>query len=619
MKNDRLRILIISIFVLWVGLAARTFQIQVIEGDVYSERAESQASRRQIWKPERGRIVDRNGYTLADNLVSWGDVGREYKRVYPEGSLASQVLGYTGKDGQGLQGLEYAFDDKLKGVDGYFHQMVTVKKKAMPGLEKAGIAPIAGLDMVLTIDRDYQEIMEQALAKGVKQLDADRGSALLLDPNTGEILAMSSYPSFNPNTLSLAKGAVIRNDLITLVFEPGSTFKAITAAAALEEHAVDPNLPIDSEGGRMELPNGDVIRDTKDHGVMNMTDAMAYSSNVVFAKIASQVGDEKFYRIVRAFGFGSTTMIELPGEESGTLKPVDRWSARTVLTMAFGHEMMATPLQMVMAYAAIANGGELLQPRLIREWRSPKTGKVVQSSDRKLIRRVISQETASQIRNMLREVVARGTATNIKSDILDFGGKTGTAEKYNVKTGRYDRNSMISSFIGMVPAGNPRFLCMVVIDEPRTAHVGAYTAGPVFKEIMENIYHSPKVSPTPFQLHQAQAKLPCDDISYLGLSLNASKQKAKEFQCPIRIMGDGDRIVSQKMVGDTLWLRANPIGTKVMPDLRGLPLRDALEALGPARSQVVVSGKGWVQEQEPMPLDKLGKEQKIRLVLKEGT
>ncbi|HSQ41428.1 MAG TPA: penicillin-binding protein [Fibrobacteraceae bacterium] len=624
MKPDRINVLLVGLCALWALMFARTFQIQVLESNQYEDRADSQSQRRILWKPERGNILDRDGYVLATNQPFWNKTSMAKHRIFPEGAMACQLLGYTGRDGQGLQGLEYAFDKQLRGIDGWSYLTVDAQKKPIPGMERQGREPVPGVDLILTIQHDYQEIVENALAKGVSELDADRGSALLLDPNTGEILAMASWPGFDPNQPGNARKGTIRNDLISLVYEPGSTFKVVTASAALEEKSISPTQLIDGEGGRMALPNGEVIRDTKDHGMMNMTDAMVYSSNIAYAKIAKTLGNEKFYRYARSFGFGSPTMIESPGEESGSLKPIHMWSARTLMTMAFGHEIMATPLQVAMAYAAIANGGELLQPRIVKELRDPASGAVLQSSDRKVIRRVISQETAAKVRSMLREVVERGTAKNIRSKILDFAGKTGTAEKYSTAEGKYDRSSMISSFVGMVPSNSPRFLCMVVVDEPRSAHVGAYTAGPIFKEIMERIYYHPKVSPIQYHLAQVQGFNPCEAYQYIGLSQASANDLAKKQGCFVTFQGRGPQVIAQRLgsvngESTSLLLTMGNMGTHQMPDLRGLSLRDALDALGPARSSVQVAGKGWVAEQEPLPNTPLTRGQSLRLVLKEKT
>lgn len=622
MKADRIKVLLIGVAALWAVMLLRTFQVQVIEGAEYGDRADSQSQKRIIWKPERGSIVDRNGQLLAGNLPFWDKTEQSMKRIFPEGHMAAQILGFTGKDGQGLQGLEYYFDEKLRGIDGWSYQTVDARRRPLPGMERKGRAPSPGLELVLTIQKEYQEIMENALEKGITELDADRGSALLIDPNSGEILAMASFPTYDPNKPVALNSQAIRNDGVNLVFEPGSTFKLVTASAALEERTIDPEQMIDGENGRLDVGNGEVIRDTKAHGLMNMADAMALSSNVAFAKIAKTVGDEKFYRFARSFGFGSPTMVELPGEEPGSLKSPHLWSARTLLTMAMGHEVMATPLQMAMAYSAVANGGELLQPHIVKEWRNPETKETVQAVGRKLVRRVVSQETAAKVRMMLREVVQRGTAMNIKSDLLDFAGKTGTAEKFSQETGKYERSSMISSFIGMVPASNPRYLCVVVVDEPRNAHVGAFTAGPIFKEIMERIYYHPQVSPTHFRLAQVQGISPCDSGQYIGLSKVSAQNLAKQKNCPVVFQGEGPQVVAQLIGSDgvhnsSLLLSMGKMSSTVMPDLQGLSLRDALDALGTARTNVQVAGKGWVSEQLPLPNTPLVRGQSLKLILKE--
>lgn len=622
MSQERIRILIVLMVAVLGLLFFRTFQIQILEGNTYEDRAENQSRRRQIWKPERGKIIDRNGLLLASSIQTASDHATS-KRFFPQGHLASQLLGFVGREGQGLQGLEYFFEEKLRGIDGWSYQTVNAQRKAMPGLERKGRAPTPGLEMVLTIDQMVQEITENAIRKGFQKLEADRVSAVVLNPNNGEILAMASYPDFDPNYVQSARGKAIRNDLVSLVYEPGSTFKIVTACAALEEQTINPLKMIDGEGGRLRLRHGEVIRDTKDHGQMNMTDAMAYSSNVAFAKIASTLGNERFYRFARAFGFGSPTMVEIPGEESGSLKPPHEWSGRTLVTMAMGHEVMATPLQMAMAFATVANGGELLEPRVIREWRNPNTGEIVEQSSRRVVRRVISKETAAMVRSMLHEVVRRGTARNIKSDFLDFAGKTGTAEKFDRSENRYNRNSMVSSFIGMVPSNNPQYVTAVVVDEPRTARVGARTAAPIFQEIMERIYLNPKVSPVQFQLTQVESLDPCAELNLVGMGVSAAKELARKYGCHLDLKGSGAQIISQKVDNHSKQpsltvLAGNPL-RKAMPDLRGLPARDALELLGSLQGQVEIAGQGFVREQFPLPEMPVYRGQNLKLILGEGS
>lgn len=620
MRNgDRIRWLIIAVIGLWVIFVLRTFQIQVIDNNYYADRAEKQSQRRIIWKPVRGRITDRTGIPFADNVALDGKAMTQ-KRIFPQGQLAAQLLGQVGRDGQGLMGLEYLFDEKLRGVDGWSYKMVDNKRNYLPGMETIGLPPTPGLDLVLTLDRDMQEIVETALAEGVQKLEADGGAALVMDPYTGEILAMASYPTYDPNLVSTGRARSNRNDIVSLVFEPGSTFKLVTASAALEEKAVDPKRKFSGEGGRFLLSNGDVIRDTKDHGDMDMTEAMAMSSNIVFAKIAQEVGQEKYFRYVRSFGFGSPTQVEIPGEESGMLKPVHQWSGRTLMTMAFGHEIMVTPLQMIMAFNAIANGGILLKPTVVREWHNSMSGEVIFHNKPDTVRRVVSEETAAQVRQMLREVVQVGTARNIVSDYLDFAGKTGTAEKYNTTTGRYDRSSQISSFIGMVPASNPRYVCMVLVDEPRTATVGAFTAGPVFKQILERLYYNPQVSPLHYNLAQVAAQPICQDASFISLSQTDAQKRAKSMHCRLGFEGQGSHVVAQRVASQPsadLTLTLGEYRRTEMPDVRGLSLRDALDVLGNTRNQVHVAGKGWVAEQFPEPSMPLARGDICRLVLKE--
>lgn len=618
-SGDRIRWLIIAVVAIWAVFVLRTFQIQVIDGDYYAARAEKQSQRRIIWTPVRGRITDREGIPFADNMAPDAK-SSERRRIFPQGHLAAQLLGQVGRDGQGLMGLEYYFDEKLRGVDGWSYKTVDNKRNYLPGMEKVGMPPTPGLDLVLTLSRDMQEIVETALAEGVQKLEADGGAALVMDPYTGEILAMASYPTYDPNQMSSGRARSNRNDIVSLVFEPGSTFKLVTASAALEEKAVDPKKVFSGEGGRMQLANGEVIRDTKDHGDMDMTGAMVYSSNIVFAKIAQEVGQEKFFRYVRSFGFGAPTQVEIPGEESGMLKPVHQWSGRTLLTMAFGHEIMVTPLQMIMAFNAVANGGMLLKPTVVRQWHNSLSGEVIFQNKPDTVRRVVSEETAAQVRQMLREVVQVGTARNIVSKYLDFAGKTGTAEKYNVTTGRYDRSSQISSFIGMVPASNPRYVCMVLIDEPRTATVGAFTAGPVFKEIMERIYFHPRVSPAHYNLAQAALEPVCKDASFIGLARLDAERKARELPCALEFTGEGTHVVAQKLASKPkakLELVLGEYRRTEMPDVRGLSLRDALEVLGGTRNQVKVEGLGWVAEQYPEPSAPLARGEICKLVLKE--
>lgn len=621
MHLDRISWLFVFFVALWALLLARTFQIQILEEEKYSEIANLRARDRVIRKAPRGRILDRNGFVLAQSIQEKNKDGKlETKRIYPQGVLASQLVGQVGKDGQGIYGLEVLFDERFRGTDGWQTRVLNVDRQIQAGRKMEGRDPIPGEDLVLTIDRNMQEVVEKALKDGVETFLAESGSAIVMDPYTGEILAMASYPTFDPNAPVSAATRAKRNDIVSLAFEPGSIFKLVTAATAIETKSVDPNTVFSGEKGRWVLDNGDVIRDTHDHGDMDMTAAMAMSSNIVFAKIADLVGDKRFYRYVRSFGFGSKTSVELPGEESGRLKPTHEWSGRTLKTMGFGHEILVTPLQMVMAFCAIANGGKLMQPTIIREWRSAD-GEILEKKKPEEVRRVVSEKTASRVRSMLREVVEAGTAKLVNSKKLPgivFGGKTGTAEKYNQELRRYDHTKQVASFIGLAPAENPRYVCMVLVDDPKTRTVGGLTSGPIFRKIMEGIYFLPSTSPVPFNLSRVSPSEKCN-VEFVGLSRADAKLLADDRKCEISFEGEGSTVVATEYDFENSGrkLRLGSPNAQKMPDLKGLTLRDALEQIGEFSGTVEYEGVGRVKSQSPAPNATLKRGEKFKLVLSE--
>lgn len=620
-RLDRLSAVILLFAGLWLVLLLQTFRIQIIESDKYSAVANNQAHSRIIAKPERGKIYDRNGRVFAETIKSDTNGTLEDRRLFTQGTLASQLIGQVGHDGQGLRGLEFMFDERLRGIDGWQRRVKDAKSRVRPGLDDEGRAAVPGMNLVLTIDRDMQEIVENALKTGVENYQAESGSAIVVDPQTGEILAMASYPTYDPNAGASAASRANRNDIVSLAFEPGSIFKLVTASTAIEEHAVDPEKVFSGEGGRWTLPDGSLIRDTHDHGDMNMTQAMAKSSNIVFAKIADEIGPTTFYRYVRAFGFGSKTLVDIPGEESGVLKPVPEWSGRTLKTMGFGHEILVTPLQMAMAFSVVANGGKLMQPTIVREWLNPD-GSVDAYNEPVVVRRVISEETAARVRTMLREVVLEGTGKSVVSSKLpdmDFGGKTGTAEKYSQELKRYDHTKQVASFIGLAPVQNPRYVCMVLVDDPKTFTVGGLTAGPVFRSIMEGIYMNPRLSPVPYNLVRVSPNTNCN-VDFVGLSKPDAMKLSAAKNCPVNFSSDGSVVVSQKRnmeTGSGLVLAMNTVVASRMPDLKGLSLRDALDILGNVRASVKYTGKGRVVDQFPVADSPLSRGMECRLVLKE--
>lgn len=597
-------------------LAWQTINIQVVNREVYQTQTESMVVSTKNVHADRGRILDRNGNVFADNV---SDSANNYSRLFLQGKLASQLIGKVGHDGKGSMGLELTFDEKLRGVSGL---RVGVKDLYTRSREVAKAEP--GMSLVLTIDKNIQEIVERELKDGVEEFDAKSASAVVVEPYTGEILAMASYPTFDPNSKTQGVGRMSKNDIVSMSYEPGSTFKVITAAAAIENKVVDPARVYEDEGKCWKWnPKSEKICDTHIYGDMDMSEAMVQSSNIVFAKIADEVGADKLYHMARSFGFGMPTSEFFAGEENGRLlKPYElKRDDRTLKTMGFGHAVSVTPIQMAMAYAAVANGGVLMEPMIVREWRDAQDS-VVEKRAPTPVRRVISESTASTIRSMLYRVVNSGTAKKVVSkkipDVL-FGGKTGTAEKFNQETQKYDRDHQVASFIGLAPVEDTRYVCLVLVDDPQGKHVGGLTAGPIFRRIMEGIYYNPETSPLSHNLAQVKSQNPCD-VEFMGLTVDGAKKLADDKGCKVTFVGEGNRVMSQNVdgMGDAgIVLSLGNVSASRMPDLNGLSLRDAMEIMGNIRVNVEYEGKGRVVAQSPKPEEELRKGTICKLTLKE--
>lgn len=604
-------------------LIFQTFDIQVLNRNVYQENTRSMVTHTKNLYAERGSIMDRNGVVFAESMRDTSD-NLGYSRLFLQGSLASQIVGKVGYNGAGSMGMEQIYNDSLRGDEGIRVSVQDAKRREVLSRSTDVVQAKSGLDLVLTIDRNMQEIVEKALKDGVAEFTAKSASAVVVDPYTGEILAMASYPTFDPNSRNQGVDRAAKNEIVSMSYEPGSTFKVITAAAALENHVVSPQKIYANEGKCWKWnPRSERICDTHVYGDMDMSEAMVQSSNIVFAKIASEVGAMRMYRMARAFGIGERAFDNYVGEESGRLlKPAELTrDDRTLKTMGFGHAVSVTPIQMVMAYAAIANGGKLMRPQIVKEWRNSK-GDVVKKIEPMELRRVISEKTAATIRKMLYNVVNSGTAKRVASqkltDVL-FGGKTGTAEKYNRETRSYDRNSQVASFIGLAPSEDTRYVCLVLVDDPQEKHVGGLTAGPIFRRIMEGIYYHPAISPLAHNLKQVKLGSPCDK-DFAGMMVSAAKDFAKRNKCPVRFEGKGLRVISERMdaglVNGKTLLLGDAVASK-MPNLQGLSLKDALEVMGNIRMNVEYTGKGRVVAQEPKAEEALQKGAICKLTLKE--
>jgi cell division protein FtsI (penicillin-binding protein 3)/stage V sporulation protein D (sporulation-specific penicillin-binding protein) len=412
---------------------------------------------------------------------------RDTTRIYPNGSMLCHVIGFTDFEHRGIQGVESSMDEYLHGQDGYRfieHNRAGQEIVLYRGQERA---PRDGYQVHLTIDLNLQNIVENEIDAAVREYSPQKATIILMRPQTGEILAMANRPNFDLNQRSEAKPEQMKNRAIIDMMEPGSTFKIVTAAAALNEHKVRPDTMIFCENGVWNF-GGRPLHDHKGYGDLTVQDVLVKSSNIGAAKLALSVGEQKFYEYIRRFGFGDRSGIELPGEIPGVIRPPQTWSKISISRIPMGHEVGVTPLQMTIAMATIANGGKLITPRIVKSI-TTEQGKTITTFSPTVLRQVISPETAAQVGNALRGVVSdRGTAAAAAVPGFTISGKTGTAQKVDPKGG-YEHGKYVVSFSGYLPSDHPEFVGLVVLDDAKTKNpelnYGGLVAGPIFARIAE--------------------------------------------------------------------------------------------------------------------------------------
>jgi cell division protein FtsI (penicillin-binding protein 3) len=414
----------------------------------------------------------------------------DQKRSYPYRSLAAQTIGFANGDDEGQAGIERSENDLLEGD---VIKIIQERNRLGGVYDETLVDPnqtVPPKDIVLTIDKSIQLITEQALAEGVTNADARAGMAIVLDPATGEILAIANYPTFDPENL---KGGATNsaNNAIQNVYSPGSVFKLVTYSSALEKDLFKPTDMIDAGNGTIEVA-GHKFTDSHHVGRVNYAEALAHSSNVCAIKTGLRVGKTDFYSMVKKMGFGSRTGVELPAETAGIVRNPDKWNGDSLASMSIGYEIGVTPLQMATAFATIANDGIKNQPHIIKEIRSSEGNTISITEPNQS--QVVSAETARNLRTMLRQVVLTGTGRRAQLDGYTSAGKTGTAWKFDPKTKRVDRGKYMSTFIGFAPVEDPKFLVAVVMDEPKSgARDGGAVSAPVFKEIEQQLLENANV------------------------------------------------------------------------------------------------------------------------------
>src|SRR3954447_13829500 len=408
-------------------------------------------------------------------------------RIYPNGSMLCHVIGFTDFDHHGIQGVEASMEEYLHGQDGYrFIEHNRAGQEIVPyrGQERASRD---GYQVRLTVDLGLQSIVEEEIDAAVQEYSPQKATIILMRPQTGEILAIANRPDFDLNLRSEAKPEQMKNRAIIDMMEPGSTFKIVVAAAALNEHKVRPDTTIFCENGIWNF-GGRPLHDHKAYADLSVQDILVKSSNIGAAKLALSVGDQKFYEYIRRFGFGERSGIELPGEIPGVIRPPQSWSKISITRIPMGHEVGVTPLQMTIAMATIANGGKLITPRIVKSI-TTEDGKTITTFSPTVLRQVISPETAAQVGNALRGVVSdRGTAASAAVPGFTISGKTGTAQKVDPKGG-YEHGKYVVSFSGYLPSEKPEFVGIVVLDDAKTSNpelnYGGLVAGPIFARVAE--------------------------------------------------------------------------------------------------------------------------------------
>ncbi|MGB8479984.1 MAG: penicillin-binding transpeptidase domain-containing protein [Acidobacteriaceae bacterium] len=429
---------------------------------------------------------------------------KEFKRYYPDNDLAAQVLGYVSLDDNGLGGVEHRFDGALHGTAGQMLTAVDAHRHSYGSVEKE---PTPGQNMVLTLDAKIQFMAEQALDHAMERTKALNGTVVVQDPHTGQILALAIRPTFNPNNIHEIRPAMLLNHAVSDVYEPGSTFKLVPFSAALQEKIVTPESMIPTFGGQINVA-GRIVHDDRDaiiyenhHGnMLSVRQALAESSQVVAIQLAERLGKDRFYQYIHAYGFGQKSEIELPGETRGLLKPPNRWQATTIGSIPMGQEVGVTPIQLVTMASTIANGGVYLPPHIVLEKTSAQKGSprlvpaafhpedTVPDTLPAGAHRVISTMTAAEMRSMMEGVVMSGTGTTAQLNGYSAAGKTGTAQKIDVRTRTYSKTKYIASFVGFAPVNNPAITVAVIIDSPTVgSHFGRAASAPVFQELAQQV------------------------------------------------------------------------------------------------------------------------------------
>ena len=630
----RFRIRIISLLVIsfWIVLCGKLFNVQIIKSDENRKKLNAQAFRKELIPAERGNIYDRNGDALTRNLAHYTvsvnpskvnnkkalakdlqkitgrpfeyyikklnseknfeflernlkydiqknnlqsiyniNIEKHYRRTYPHGSIASQILGYTDTEDKGISGIEKDYDKFLSGTPGQ-----VIKSRGWQGKyqSRSGLpytSSVDGKNIKLSIDLNYQSILQEELKKRKKETNSISAMGVIMNPQTGAILAMASVPDFDNNYFSKYRIDNHHCRAITDQFEPGSTFKIVAAVAALSEKKINLTDEFNCENGEFEYFN-QIVKDHEAYDQLTLPQIIKHSSNIGIIKIAERLGNKTIHKYAKLFGFGSATNIGIKGETSGSLKPYKNWSRISVGQISMGHEIAVSTIQLATAFAAIANGGYLVKPYIVEQIVRPDYNieKIIET---RFKRKIASQKIMDEVKKMLRQVVSDGTGVEADIPGWEIAGKTGTAQKYI--NGKYSDNEFISNFVGFFPLKEPQILSAIILDEPDVPmHWGGQGAAVAFKRIISRI------------INMDDKIRPPEKKQNLLAHIHYKEQLKKEIntnQFPV-----------------SLSTKASDKNIKV-PNLKGKSLKKAIDIINKTGLKIKIEGSGRVVSQKPRP------------------
>jgi len=676
-RKKNIRVYIVgAIFVLaTLGLWVKLIKVQVFGHTEYKIRADKQVIVSNVIPPIRGSIFDRNGRPLALNVRSYSvflrprdvkdrglvvssvaralgiskssvrkklrtsnnfvwvkrrcfpkpsdlealkklagvGVNREADRVYPHGDVAAKIIGFVGVDNKGLGGIEVSMNKELSGIPGREEILMNGEYRASGNVKYQVKAPQNGRDVLLTLDATIQEIAEHELCNAVRRNNAKGGSLIIMEVASGDILALAELPAPTRRTSNGRSNSFWTLHSLTNIYEPGSTFKLVTTAALLEENKIKASDIFDAEEGRANLGYA-VISDPHPHGFITFAEGFKVSSNIVLAKAARRLTPQEFYSRIRLFGFGSKTKIKLCGESAGSIADVEAWSKRTQITLAFGQEIAVTPLQMLAAFAAVANDGALFAPRIIRGIGNEETG-AIEFQAPVFVRNVISKSTARKLKGFCRDVVQSGTGVKAAVGFMEVGGKTGTGQKA-APTGGYLPGKYIASFIGFAPLENPKIVCLVLLDEPAIEkRFGSESAAPVFARVNRAIANATPLFDEVLAGEVIKREVTEDKKfktpNFIRMDRWAALEWARKIGIKVVCRGDEGQVFAQDPDPDIPMSKDDVLSLYVLPedhhingavpDLRGLSLRAAKRRAAEVGIKCVFVGSGYVKSQSPKP------------------